>query len=59
MGLRSVAAPIRGADGRTVAALNLVAAVPRAGLDVLREKYVPLLLRTAEQISQAFTQSGQ
>ena len=59
MGLRSVAAPIRGADGRAVAALNLVAAVPRAGLDVLREKYVPLLLRTAEQISQAFTQSGQ
>ena len=58
-GLRSIAAPIRGADGRAVAAINLAAAVPRAGLDVLREKYVPLLLRTAEQISLALTHSGQ
>jgi IclR family pca regulon transcriptional regulator len=58
MGLRSVAAPIRGADGRAVAALNIAAAAPRVGLDELRGRFVPLLLQTAENISVAFSRSG-
>ena len=59
MGLRSIAAPIRGADGRLVAALNLAAAAPRVGVDELRDQLLPLLLATTEQISTAFTHSGQ
>lgn len=57
-GLRSIAAPIRRADGRTVAALNLAAAAPRVGVDELRRQLLPLLVETAEQISTAFTHSG-
>lgn len=58
MGLRSISAPIRGTDGRVVAALNVAAAAPRVGLDELRGSFLPPLLRTAEQISLAFTRSG-
>jgi IclR family pca regulon transcriptional regulator len=58
MGLRSISAPIRGADGRAVAALNIAAAAPRVGLDELREHFLPRLLATAEQISLAFSRSG-
>ena len=58
MGLRSISAPIRGADGRAVAALNIAAAAPRVGLDELREHFLPRLLPTAEQISLAFSRSG-
>ena len=58
MGLRSISAPVRDADGRTIAALNLAAAAPRVGLDQLRGEFLPVLLKTAEQISLAFTHSG-
>ncbi len=58
LGLRSIAAPVRGADGRVVAALNLAAAAPRVGLDELRGHFLPLLLQTAEQVSVAFARSG-
>ncbi|HEV7212053.1 MAG TPA: IclR family transcriptional regulator C-terminal domain-containing protein [Blastococcus sp.] len=58
MGLRSIAAPIRGADGRVVAALNLAAAAPRVGLDELRGRMLPQLLRAGEGISTAFARSG-
>jgi IclR family pca regulon transcriptional regulator len=58
MGLRSIAAPIRGADGRAVAALNVAAAAPRVGLDELHDHFLPQVLHTAEQISVAFTRSG-
>jgi IclR family pca regulon transcriptional regulator len=58
MGLRSISAPIRGSDGRAVAALNIAAAAPRVGLDELRGHFLPLVLTTAEQISLAFTRSG-
>lgn len=57
-GLRSVSAPIRGTDGRTVAALNIAAAAPRVTLEELRTQFLPPLLHTAEQISLAFTRSG-
>jgi IclR family pca regulon transcriptional regulator len=59
MGLRSIAAPIRGSDGRIIAALNLAAAVPRVGVDELRSQLLPLLLETTAQITLAFTHGGQ
>jgi IclR family transcriptional regulator, pca regulon regulatory protein len=58
LGLRSIAAPVRGTDGRAIAALNLAAAAPRVGLDELRGHLLPLLLATAEQVSTAFARSG-
>jgi IclR family pca regulon transcriptional regulator len=51
IGLRSVAAPIRGRDGRAMAALNTSAAVPRASIDDLVNRFRPALLRTAAMIS--------
>ena len=51
IGLRSIAAPIHGADGRTVAALNVSAAASRVPLEDLRGRFVPPLRRTAELIS--------
>jgi IclR family pca regulon transcriptional regulator len=51
VGLRSVAAPIRGHDGRAVAALNTSAAAPRATIDDLVSRFRPALLRTAAMIS--------
>jgi IclR family pca regulon transcriptional regulator len=59
VGLRSIAAPVRAADGRVVAALNVAAAAPRVGLDELRGRFLPLLLQAAEQVSVAFARSGQ
>lgn len=56
LGLRSVAAPIRRANGRTVAALNVSGSVSRVSLDDLRERILPELLRTAEAISCALVQ---
>src|SRR5438094_198291 len=53
LGLRSVAAPIRDAEGRTVAALNLSAAVSRVPLERLQDEFLPALLRTAGAISTA------
>ena len=58
MGLRSISAPIRGADGRALAALNIAAAAPRVALDELRGRFLPVMLRTAEHISLAFSRSG-
>jgi IclR family pca regulon transcriptional regulator len=51
IGLRSVAAPIKGRDGRAIAALNASAAAPRVSVDELRSRFLPTLLETAEQIS--------
>jgi IclR family pca regulon transcriptional regulator len=59
MGLRSISAPIRRSDGRAVAALNIAAAAPRVGLEQLRNEFLPLMLTTAEQISLAFSRTGQ
>lgn len=58
LGLRSAAAPLRGADGRVIAALNLSAAASRVPLEDLRAGFVPLLLDTAQTISTAITRSA-
>lgn len=51
VGLRSIAAPIRRADGRTIAALNVSGAVARVSMEELTGRFLPDLLATAEQIS--------
>jgi IclR family pca regulon transcriptional regulator len=53
LGLRSVAAPVHGSDGRTVAALNVSAAASRVPLEQLRDEFLPALLRTADAVSTA------
>jgi IclR family pca regulon transcriptional regulator len=50
-GVRSVAAPLRGAGGRTVGAINVSAHAARITLDRLRREFLPALLETAERIN--------
>jgi IclR family pca regulon transcriptional regulator len=51
IGLRSIAAPITGRAGKTIAALNISTAAPRVSLAELRNRFLPQLLETAELIS--------
>jgi IclR family pca regulon transcriptional regulator len=51
LGIRSVAAPIRNGQGRTVAAVNVNAHAAETSVDRLVEHHLPLLLRTAGDIS--------
>lgn len=50
-GIRSVAAPLRDGEGRTIAALNVTVHAAETTLDVLTGEYLPLLLQTAGAIS--------
>jgi IclR family pca regulon transcriptional regulator len=52
-GLRSAAVPLRGSDGRVVAALNVSAAASRVTCKELRSQFIPLLVETAQSISTA------
>lgn len=49
-GLRSLAVPVRGKDGRAAAALNVSTASRTVSLSVLRDHHLPLLRKTAEAI---------
>jgi len=49
-GLRSIAAPVRDANGRVVAAVNVSAHASRASKDVVRRELLPPLLETAQRI---------
>jgi IclR family pca regulon transcriptional regulator len=49
-GLRSVAAPIRGRDGRVIAAVNVSAHASRASREAVRRQLLPRLLSTAARI---------
>lgn len=51
--LRSIAAPVRGTNGRTVAAVNVSTHVTRTSLTQLRESILPRLLETSAAISAA------
>jgi IclR family pca regulon transcriptional regulator len=53
MGLRSVAAPLRDSSGRAVAAMNVSTQVARTPMEELHERFVPELVITAGQISEA------
>jgi IclR family pca regulon transcriptional regulator len=50
-GVRSVAAPLVNADGRTVAALNVSGHATRVTLDTLRRSFLPRVLETAARIN--------
>ena len=49
-GLRSIAAPVRDANGRTVAAVNVSAHASRASREAVATELLPPLLETAERI---------
>jgi IclR family pca regulon transcriptional regulator len=51
VGLRSIAAPIQGANGRTLAAVNVSAAAARISTEEMLERFLPALLRTTDLIS--------
>ena len=53
MGLRSVAVPLRDSSERAVAAMNVSTQVARTPIDQLYERFVPELVTTAGQISEA------
>jgi IclR family pca regulon transcriptional regulator len=48
--LRSIAAPVHGPDGRTVAAVNVATQVTRTSVQELRQEILPELLATARAI---------
>ena len=50
-GVRSIAAALRGADGRVLGALNVSAHATRTNLDALRKQFLPALLETTERIN--------
>jgi IclR family pca regulon transcriptional regulator len=50
-GVRSVAAPLRGAGGRTIGAINVSAHAARITLDRLRREFLSALLETADRIN--------
>lgn len=51
LGLRSIAVPLRGPDGRVVAALNIGVQASRRTIDDLRRQILPPLKETAQRIS--------
>ncbi len=51
LGVRSVASPVRNADGRTVAAMNVTVHAAETTIDTLIDDYLPLLLETADNVS--------
>jgi IclR family transcriptional regulator, pca regulon regulatory protein len=52
-GVRSIAAPLHDASGRTVAAMNVSTHASRTTKTDLQRRYVPALLRTARDIDDA------
>ncbi len=50
-GVRSVAVPVRDATGTTVAAMNVTVHAAETSTDTLLEKHLPLLMRTAGDVS--------
>lgn len=58
LGLRSIAAPIRNARGRTIAALNVSAHASRSTPATLRTDVLPHLQAAAAQITTALTHRG-
>lgn len=57
LSMRSVAAPVIDASGRTVAAINIASHVSRAGLDEIRAKFVGPIRTAAERISRDLARS--
>jgi IclR family pca regulon transcriptional regulator len=53
MGLRSIATPLVGASGATIAAMNISTHAGRTSLDELHHTFLPRLLETAGRINEA------
>jgi IclR family pca regulon transcriptional regulator len=51
LGIRSIAAPVRDASGRTVAAVNVTVHAAETSVRELKARHLPLLLATAESIT--------
>lgn len=51
VGIRSVAAPVRDATGKTIMALNISANAARVPMRHVKKEFVPLLVATAKKIS--------
>jgi IclR family pca regulon transcriptional regulator len=49
-GVQAIAAPLRGEDGRVIAAIGLGTHTSEIGKEIVRERYLPLLLETARNI---------
>jgi len=54
-GVRSIAAPIRDRTGRTIAAINVGTQSGRVSMKQLSEEFLPLLIKTASEISTAMS----
>ena len=54
-GVRSIAAPIHDKTGRTVAAINVGTQTGRVSMKHLSEEFLPLLIKTAAEISSAMS----
>ncbi len=54
IGVRSIAAPLRDSTGRAIAAMNVSTHAGRTTVDELHEQFVPALVATAKEISDAF-----
>jgi IclR family pca regulon transcriptional regulator len=57
-GIRSVAAPVHNMQGKTIAAINVTVNAAETTLNVLTEKYLPLLIKTASDITNDFAAFG-
>jgi IclR family pca regulon transcriptional regulator len=55
LGIRSVAAPVRDAHGRTAAAMNVTVHAAETSIEHLVGEYLPLLLETAADVSKAWS----
>jgi IclR family pca regulon transcriptional regulator len=53
LGVRSIAAPLRDSAGRAIAAMNVSTHAGRTTVDELHEHFVPALVATAKEISDA------
>jgi IclR family pca regulon transcriptional regulator len=51
LGLRSIAVPVRGASGNVLAALNVGAQAARVSVEQMKQEFLPVLLRGAQELS--------
>jgi len=58
LGIRSIAAPVRDASGRTVAAVNVTVHAAETSISDLRKRHLPKLLTTAAAITEDFVSLG-
>ena len=51
LGLRSIAVPVRSPSGQLIAALNIGTQASRVSVEYMRDTFLPVLLRGAQEIS--------